>query len=336
MIWVTLRQHRAQFLAGLGLCILLLLVLLWTGLGLHSTYDSLGIGSCLKAVPARDCSNLERQLSVQYSGLQFFYPLCLLFPALLGIFWGAPLIAREVELGTNRLAWTQSVSRTRWILTKVVILCAAAVGLAAAFAAALWWWIDPLASGYQSGRFGFGVFDLQGIAPVAYTLFAVALGVAIGVVLQRTAAAMVATLVGFAGIRLAVELLLRPYYQPAVNGSYSFFSKGVTQGPPDGSWILTDDTVTASGISVSAGGGHGFSSDLLQKVCPTVNGVAGSGGPSDTQMNQCVLQQGIHYIATYQPPDRFWLFQGVEAGLFITLAIALCGFSIWWVNRRVR
>jgi hypothetical protein len=336
MIWVTWRQHRTQFAAGFGLCSVLLLLLLITGLGMHSTYDSLGIGSCLNAIPARDCANLSRQLTDQYSGLQFLFPLFLLFPALLGIFWGAPLITREVELGTNRLAWTQSVSRTRWMLTKVALLGAAAVALAAAFAAALWWWADPLAIGFRDGRFGLGVFDLQGIVPVAYTLFAVALGIAVGVVVQRTAVAMVATFFGFAGIRLVVELLLRPHYQNAVSGTYSFFSKGVTQGPPTGSWILSDDTVTASGISVNAGGGHGFSSDLLQRVCPTINGVAGSGGPSDAQMQQCVVQQGIHYVATYQPFDRFWLFQGIEAALFVALAIGLTGFSMWWVNRRVR
>lgn len=99
------------------------------------------------------------------------------------------------------------------------------------------------------------MFDLQGVASVAYTLFAVVLGVAIGAVLQRTAVAMVATFFGFTAIRLAVELVLRPNYQKASSGSYAFFANGLTQGPPPGSWILNDDTVTASGMAVSGGAG---------------------------------------------------------------------------------
>ena len=52
--------------------------------------------------------------------------LVLVVPALIGMFWGAPLIAHELETGTFRLAWTQSVSRRRWLLVKMGL-----VGLAA-------------------------------------------------------------------------------------------------------------------------------------------------------------------------------------------------------------
>jgi len=38
--------------------------------------------------------------------------LVLAVPLLIGMFWGAPLISREFEAGTFRLAWTQGVTRS--------------------------------------------------------------------------------------------------------------------------------------------------------------------------------------------------------------------------------
>jgi hypothetical protein len=97
------------------------------------------------------------------------------------------------------------------------------------------------------------------------TLFAIARDVAAGVLLQRTTSAVVATLFGFAVVRLGVEMWLRPNYQKAVTGSYSFFG---ASGRPDGSWTLTDDTVTASGVDVSGGQSRGLSFDLVHQICP--------------------------------------------------------------------
>ena len=37
-------------------------------------------------------------------------------------FWGAPLVTRELEAGTHRLVWNQSVTRTRWLATKLGLI----------------------------------------------------------------------------------------------------------------------------------------------------------------------------------------------------------------------
>jgi len=260
-------------------------------------------------------------------------PLFLLLPVLLGVFWGAPLIAREVEQGTHRLAWTQSVTRRRWTVTKLVIVGSVAVLLSSAFSAVLWWWADPLVGVPSVQRFTYGIFDLLGVVPVAYTLFAVALGVAAGVVLQRTTFAMAATLCGFAVARLAAELGLRPNYQSAVVATYPFnFTSDA--GPPGGSWVLAENTVTASGFAVS-GDSNGISLNYvpMQHICPYLTPDT---APGSAAMQQCIIQNGIHVVATFQPYDRYWLFQGIESALFIVLAISLALFSVWWVRRRVR
>jgi hypothetical protein len=332
-MWLTWRQHRAQFIAGVVLCGVLVAFLVVTGVGMRSTYHALGVDTCLAATPARDCTMLLNEFRNQYSSLQFLIPLFLLLPVLLGVFWGAPLIAREVEQGTHRLAWTQSVTRRRWTVTKLVIVGSVAVLLSSAFSAVLWWWADPLVGGSSVQRFTYGIFDLLGVVPVAYTLFAVALGVAAGVVLQRTTFAMAATLCGFALARLAAELGLRPNYQSAVMATYPFnFTSDA--GPPGGSWVLAENTVTASGFAVS-GDSNGISLNYvpMQHICPYLTPDT---APGSAAMQQCLTQNGIHVVATFQPYDRYWLFQGIESALFIVLAIALALFSVWWVSRRVR
>ena len=64
-------------------------------------------------------------------------------PVLIGIFTGAPLLARELESGTFRFAWTQGAGRTRWVLVKLVLLAAAVTGAAAAFSLLFSWWYQP-------------------------------------------------------------------------------------------------------------------------------------------------------------------------------------------------
>jgi hypothetical protein len=332
-MWLTWRQHRAQLIAGVVLSSVLVAFLVVTGLGMRSTYHSLGVDTCLAVTPVRDCTMLLNQFRNEYSSLQFLIPLFLLLPVLLGVFWGAPLIAREVEQGTHRLAWTQSVTRRRWTVTKLVIVGSVAVLLSSAFSAVLWWWADPLVGGPSVQRFTYGVFDLLGVVPVAYTLFAVALGVAAGVVLQRTTFAMAATLCGFAVARLAAELGLRPNFQSAVMATYPFnFTSDA--GPPRGSWVLAENTVTASGFAVSGdSNGIGLSYVPMQHICPYLTPET---APGSAAMHQCIIQNGIHVVATFQPYDRYWLFQGIESALFIVLAIALALFSVWWVRRRIR
>ena len=68
----------------------------------------------------------------------------LVLPALIGLFWGAPLIARELEAGTHRLVWNQSVTRTRWLAVKLGLLGLAAIAAAGLGSLAVDWWSDPL------------------------------------------------------------------------------------------------------------------------------------------------------------------------------------------------
>ncbi len=119
MIWMTLRQHRKQALfTVIGLAALAALIVP-TGVAMRNTMASTGLDECVRlALDSAECNTASRQFSNEYSSLAFVAILFVFLPLLIGLFWGAPLVAREVEHGTHRLVWTQGVSRRHWALVK--------------------------------------------------------------------------------------------------------------------------------------------------------------------------------------------------------------------------
>ena len=218
MMWLTWRQHRRQLLfTGLGLAVLAALMIP-TGLAMRHTYTRLGLFCTHDPHPAqtaaRTCSDAADQFQNQYNALTLVNVLFLVLPLLVALFWGAPLVAREVEQGTHRLVWTQGVSRRRWALVKFGFVGAATVAAATVYGLGMSWWVAPLANS-QSARFGVPFFDMQGVVPIGYTLFAVALGIFAGAIWPRMLPAMATTLAGFLGLRIALTVLARPHYLPA-------------------------------------------------------------------------------------------------------------------------
>ncbi|HEV2239090.1 MAG TPA: ABC transporter permease subunit, partial [Ktedonobacterales bacterium] len=160
------------------------------------------------------CDALTGTFRGQFGGASFLLLTLTVLPALAGMFFGAPLVAREMERSTYRLAWTQGVTRQRWMLAKVATVMVGTLLLAATLSLLLMWWRGPLDQ-VAGDRFATG-FDLEGGAPVAYALFAVALGIAAGALARRTVPAMAMAFVGFVMVRGVVEFALRPRYVPPV------------------------------------------------------------------------------------------------------------------------
>jgi hypothetical protein len=98
-------------------------------------------------------------------------------PALIGAFVAAPLLARELETGTFRYAWTQGFGRSRWTVAKLVPLAVAVTVAAGAFSVLVSWYIQPLwGAGDDNGPLYPTIFDLRGAAFAAWTLAASAIG----------------------------------------------------------------------------------------------------------------------------------------------------------------
>ena len=222
MIWLTWRQFRPQAIAAAGALIVLAILLAATSHSVGSAYTSSGLAACHAHCAAivssflSDLSPLDRFLFLGSVLLVY------LAPALMGLFWGAPLIAREFETGTHRIAWNQSVTRTRWTLAKLGLVGLAAVATAGLLSLMVTWWASAIdhATSFLPGQghvavggvgLGFGLtrlepllFGARGVAPLGYAAFAFALGVTAGVLLRRTLPAMAVTLAVFAVIQVVV------------------------------------------------------------------------------------------------------------------------------------
>jgi hypothetical protein len=317
MSWLIWRQHRQQALSGAATLALIALLLLLTGLHMHSVFQHSGLGRCLGSGHA-DCSNLQSAFESRFSTLRQLVPFFMVLPALLGLFWGAPLIGREIEQGTHLFVWTQGVTRLRWLTSKLAALLALTLLLTVAYALLISWWLGPLDRS-TGDRFQPGIFDQQGLVPVAYAVFALALGIAAGAVLKKTMPAMAATLVGFVGLRLIIAGVVRKHFVSPVTKTYLPLP-GVDTSHP-GAWVFSQKTIDGSG--------HTVPQFTVGSVCRA------SKASTQASLDHCIRAHGFLNTDVFQPASRFWLFQGIEAALFAGLALALLALAVWWVRRRL-
>jgi len=320
MIWVTWRQHRGEALVASSVLALLAALLVKTGLDMASAYQQLGLADCVAHPNHLNCDTVANALFAQYGFLYNVVGWLGLVPALLAILIGAPVVARELEQGTHRLVWTQSVTRYRWLAVKLIGVLGGGLVASALLAGVLTWWLGPFDQ--LLGNFRPQSFDFEGTVFLAYTAFALSLAIAAGALLRRAIPAMVVTLAGFLAVRLPVELFLRPNYLAPITVTWDDLAgKPVANGPTD--WV------TGRGWLNGATGVHLPDS----RVYPTC--LQQGGTPNQNPFAQCTHAHGWLEYVTYQPADRFWLFQGIETAIFVSLALALVALTIWWVRRRL-
>jgi ABC-type transport system involved in multi-copper enzyme maturation permease subunit len=358
MTWLAWRQLRPSAVATFGALLALAVALAVTGPQLVHVYDT-----TVKPCPSiGDCSDAITAFGNKYNVLQQLLTIVMqVAPALLGLFWGAPLVARELETGTYKLAWTQSVTRTRWLATKLAVTALATGALAGLLSLAVTWWSAPLDK-VGTNRFDGSVFGERGITPIGYALFAFAVGALLGLLIRRTLPAMAATLVAFIAVRLVFSQLIRPHLMTplratftllaTVNGYASFngSTSNLTAGSPSdaslqNAWIYSARIVDAAGRALTP--------QATASACPQLaNGglraqlpPAGSAGhvhavptqAAGQALQQCVtkLSDSYHTILSYQPANRYWTFQALETAIFAALAICLAGVALWNLRKHL-
>ena len=349
MIRLALRQFRIQALLAVAALVVVAVVLAITGPHLVYLYDTT-VASCKAPV---DCSLVNRNFVANDSLLQTgLGALLLILPALMGIFWGAPLIARELEAGTYRVAWTQSVTRTRWIAVKLGLSGLASMAVGGLLSLMVTWWFNPIDQ-VNMNRFAPGVFDERGLVAIGYAAFGFALGVTAGLLIRRTVPAMAATLAPFVAARLAMIFWVRPNLIAPAHINMALGSSSDLGFVPGSSGVtfvadapkIPNALVTSSQIVDSAGQAptaH-YLHDFLYNACPNVVAPAtapsnvGRGPADQTAFNDCIahLSTQFHLAVTYQPADRYWAFQWFETAIFLGLAAILVGFCFWWARRRL-
>jgi ABC-type transport system involved in multi-copper enzyme maturation permease subunit len=339
MIWLTLRQFRVQALTALAILAAAAIYLLITGVQMRHTYTA-DLAAC---TPLNNCDDALRQFQDSYyrDALNLNQLFVIVAPALIGMFWGAPLVGRELETGTHQLAWNQSVTRTRWLAVKLTVVGLASIATAAVLSYLLTWWAGPLDQ-INGDRFGAMTFASRDIVPLGYAAFALALGTIAGLILRRTLPAMAITLAVFIGIQILLPTLIRPNLLPSTtlsipinqtttsqahgihgnNGGYHFDGLPV----PLGAWIISDP-----GVEDSSGQVAQMSSHI---TCFPGPGAFKAGGNPIQQIGTCLAPYDLHESVTYQPASHYWPLQWIETGIFLALSAMLSGFCFLWIRRR--
>jgi hypothetical protein len=247
MIWVTWRQHRGEIFGALVILAVLGVLLLLHAVPMHEAYARDGVEACQPQVVAGgedSCVQTVLSLESKWGALTDQFAAWLPFlPMLAGMLIGAPLVAREFEQGTWQLAWTQGVTRRRWLASKVALVLGGAGTVSVVFAAGVSWWFGPLAPHpFTTAKFNHAVLVFP-----AYVIVAIAVGILAGVAMRRTIVAAAITVGGYLAVRLPVEFYLRPRYrEPVTTQDPSAAAQGLVVhdggigGPAPGSATTAD------------------------------------------------------------------------------------------------
>ena len=295
-----------------------------TGVQMASQYHS-ALAAC---AANHSCANLSSTLFLGSHAVGFLVIMTLGAPVLVGLFCGAPLVAAEAEAGTTQFAWMQSVTRKRWLAVKIGWMLLAAAVWGGVISALVTWWEGPN-NALQLDQFDPGRFDIMGIVPVAYSLFAMALGIAAGALLRRTLPAIAVTLAGFIAVRALIALLLRPHYMSAVTVYYKVTS-GFT--PPGSFWQIAQGVVGPNGQAIPAPEQHRDRRRPRQLPPGFLHPVSRGTFTPPASCTQALSH--FRGFLTYQPADRYWTFQGIETGIFLVLAAALIAVTAVTLLRR--
>jgi hypothetical protein len=281
---------------------------------MHAAYGRDSLASCLPPTTRSGCQLITQRFEGQYDALADIARYMIVLPALAGLFVGVPLLTRELEHGTYRFAWVQSVTRTRWLLVKFALLGLAAVAAGVVLSLIVSWWRRPFDE--LAGRMSPSGFEIQGLVVPAYTLAALAIGVLAAAILRRSLPAMVLALGVFVVARVSVRTLLRPRFEEPLHETAPGLAPAV-HGPD---WILHDSLVDSVGRVITQG---------REEVAIQHAQLAG------VDPNDYLVSLGWRRAVTYQPSDRYWTFQALEAGLFVALALVCLAAAVWLLRRRV-
>lgn len=328
MIWLTWRQFRTRAIVAVVALAGLATYMIILGVRSRTDYPLLVTG----CDPA-SCVATRREFANIYLGhFTALSMLLLAVPGLIGIFWGAPLIASELESRTDRLVWNQSVTRARWLTVKLVVVGLAAVVTAGVLSALLTWSASRFDQ-YWGTRFTATVFGARNLVPAGYALFAFVLGAVLGLVLRRTLTAMAVTAAVFVAVQIVVPLAIRPHVMAPVTTTVHFdgdamaHADGFGIGPGGariqnytlpGSWAMSSshEVVNADGSAVTG--------EQLQPCMAR--------GPGNSE--GCLGTLNLRFSYTYQPGERYWSFQWIELCGYLVLSVLIAGAGFRWLRRR--
>ena len=321
LAWVVWRRYRTTLTAIAVVLVVLSAYLVVTGLRMRSAYHA--VQTCRPAHSSA-CQFQWQSFHNTYTSAGLLVSLFLLLPGIIGGFVGAPLLARELETGTVRYAWTQGVGRMRWA---VALILPAGIGVSvimSCFGALISWHNQPLVDAGIDQRLHPSSFSVTGPAAAAWTLAAFALGVLAGILWRRVLPALGTAFAVWFGLAYLAATHLRPHYRSPLTTTSQQFS------PSD---LTVDQWWTKGGAKVS----DAQINQVLQTIGVQQHGSGnfsvqvGGGGVDPVQY---LLSHGYTQVTSYQPDSRFWTFQWIEFGWLTLLAVILLATAFWLLRRR--
>jgi hypothetical protein len=342
MLWMTWRQFRAQTIAAVAALAVTALVLGLSGLHIARLYKASGVTRCqaLGDCAAADSNFLTQVNASLGNHLPVLFGTALVaVPAVIGMFWGAPLLTRELEAGTHRLAWSQGITRTRWLAVNLIVIGLASMAAAGLFSLLVTWSASPI-DAVNMNWLQPAVFSERGIAPAGYAALTFTLGVAAGMLIHRTVPAMAITLAVFTAVQFIMRAIRQYLIAPAhlISPVTAVTGMRITMSPSGtalmsltgtanipGAWILGNQIINPAG--------HVVNGIPIQQTGALSPQTCGGGQASSTACLPAFAKSGYRQLVTYQPASRFWAFQWYETAIFLALALILAGFCLWRVRR---
>ncbi|MEU2869198.1 transporter [Streptomyces olivoreticuli] len=316
ILWLTWRQQRTLILVGAAL---LVACAAWVAFQRADMMAFIGDHH----IDTQNCKGWDgdcrsddafQMLADNNDAMRALGTLGAALPVLIGVFWGAPLLGRELESGTWKLALTQGVSLRRWFLTRFTLALGGTLVASVVLAALVVWWWEPVSNMLDGLYWHDGyIFNATGPAAVACAVFGLVTGTAAGLLLRRTVAAMGTTLVAVAGLRVLLNTVRHDWVSPVAR---------ISQGDGPRQYIGTAESA----------GDFGFIDRAGRLVHEPAACAQGDGLPD---MKTCMAQKGFtgRFYKVY-PTSDFWVFQWIETAIFIGLAAALLALICVVLRRR--
>ena len=322
LTWVVWRRYRTTLAAAAAVLAMIAIYLVVTGERMRSAYTAY---LACRPVHSAPCQFAWETFRDGYSQPGLLGVVLLFLPGIIGAFAGAPVLARELETGTFRYAWTQGVGRMRWA---VAALLPGALGVGvvmAAFGALVTWRNQPLVEAGVTPRLHATVFPVTGISVAGWALAGFALGVLAGLLWRRVVAALATAFAAWFGLAFLAAVVLRPNYLTRLT---------TTSLQLPGKDFSLDQWWTKGGVRVS----NGHINTILQAIGFQANGGGGKitvhpGTSGNVDPVQYLLRHGYLQVTAYQPDSRYWPFQWIEFGWLVALTLLLLGATFWLLRR---
>jgi len=343
MTRVTWLQHRSLILGVLGLFGALAVYVVFNSDAVHAIYAQYVLHKCSAPVASniRTCIGITPRIQAFSDTLTLVNIAVQVVPVVVGMFIGAPLIAREFESGTYRFTWTQGMPRTLWLTLKIALLAFAVIVPACLLGLLAGGYNNPFNAIGLANRWQIAQFDMTGLTLPAWTLLGLALGTFVGALVKRTVSAMAVTGAVIGGCIVAVfwkldYLLLSIGVRVTTISpeglNYGALNMGAeTSGTgfgryganistqPVGSWLVNGWYTGPNGGRLSSHATHQLIIRALENSKRQIVWLA---------------QHHYAYWVSYQPANRYWIFQSVEVAVLVGLSVVLAWGTSTLIRRR--